>query len=315
MTVKKPSAERIAKYSGRPLSSFSVMRCYRTLLVRPQSFCTAWKFLLTVAYKFFGIQYLEKFHILRIPVKHVDHELDDRVPFKPAVLRTYLDFINYWLRNIAMLQCRFGVHEGTTLALEFLRALTTIYHEAFRMYSTCMTTTRQPACKDRAVKTMRLADPHFLCVPSLHISIICFTYSFYKMLFVREEFTEEEQLRWNRELYEHGLEIAESVLYLKQHSVNCIPAALYLVTKVFPGLFPPPAATGFINDLFRTADDIPEDDKKAIREHISFIYERFLLEGAAEDDWREPIIRWLDSYQPYGTDSKIHNFPKTSCPH
>ena len=275
------------------------MRCYRTLLVRPQSFCTAWKFLLTVAYKFFGIQYLEKFHILHIPVRHVDHKLDNCVPFKPGVIRTYLDFINYWLRNISMLQCRFGVHEGTTLGLEFLRHLTLIYHEAFLMYTTCMTTTRQPPCRERAIRTMRLADPHFLCVPSLHISIICFTYSFYKKLFIREEFTEEEQERWNKELYAHGLEIAESVLYLKQHSVNCIPAALYLVTKLFPDLFPPTDAALFIADLFKDADDISAEDKEAIRNHIDFTYERFLLEGVIEDDWRDPVLRWLKDYEAY----------------
>ena len=29
------------------------------------------------------------------------------------------------------------------------------------------------------------------------------------------------------------------------------------------------------------------------------MFERLLLEGALEDDWRVPVIRWLDSYKPY----------------
>ena len=48
-------------------------------------------------------------------------------------------------------------------------------------------------------------------------------------------------------------------------------------------------------------DHLPlsEEDKKKIHEHIHFMYERLLLEGAMEDNWVTPVARWLDAYEPY----------------
>lgn len=119
------------------------------------------------------------------------------------------------------------------------------------------------------------------------------------MLFKRESFTQQESEQWNSELYAQAVAIGETVLYVKQHSVNCIPAALYMLTKITPELFTPQMAVNFINDLFKNSTDITDADKKEINSYIQFMFERLLLEGALEDDWRTPVIRWLDSYKPY----------------
>ena len=295
--VKQPSERRIRKTAGRPLSSFNVLLCYSTMFTTPPSAAAAFRYVATAACKFFIFQYMEKLHLLHVPVKNVDHELDDRIPFKPELLSIYMDFINYWIRCMAMLERRFGIYQGAKLCAEYLRYLTLVYAEAYTMYRECMTTTRRPPCSKKRIKALRKADPHYMCVPSLHIAIICLTFSFYRMIFVRERFTEGEKERWNRELYERAVQIAESVLYLKQHSVNCIPAAMYMLTRIAPELFTPTDATAFIHRMFSTAQDIDEKDKKAISDYMEFIYERFLLEGSLEDDWRSPVIRWLDSYR------------------
>ena len=83
---------------------------------------------------------------------------------------------------------------------------------------------------------------------------------------------------------------------MKQHSVNCVASALYMITKCFPDIFTPNDATNFINDMFLTAETISQEDCMVIKEYISFLYERFLLEGYAADDWREPVIRWISTY-------------------
>ncbi len=298
--AKQPSEKRIEKVKGRKLADFHFMTAYATLPWNHYGFGPVFGFAFgPVIWKFFVPQFLEKIHLAHYPVKHVDHALDEKVPFKPEHLHIYMDFINVWIRPIAMLIKRFGIINGSKLGGEFLRYLTYSYNEAFKMYSTSMTTTYRPACDLPSIKRLRGADPHFMCVPSLHIAIVCLCFSFYRMLFERENFTQEEKDLWNKELFGRAVEIGETVLYIKQHSVNCIPAALYMMTRIAPELFNPSMAVEFINALFVNVDDVEEEDKKKIHEHIHFMYERLLLEGAMEDNWVTPVARWLDAYEPY----------------
>lgn len=290
-------------FSSRPLHSFGVLQCYATLPVRLQSFIPAWRYIYTAATKFFLLQFLRKLRIIRTKIVHVDHELDNCIPFKPEVLDIYLDFINFWLRPISMLQQKFGVRKGTEIANDFLKYITLTYREAYNLYKHCMTTTCQPETDDAGLKFIRLLDPHYLCVPSLHIAVIILTTSFYRHLFEQDLFTEQEKKNWIQELEAHGMEIADSVLYLKQHSVNCIPAALYMMTKIVPELVSPTVAVPFLDKLLRNDTSIDNTTQKKITEHIQFIYERFLLEGTMEDDWKTPILRWLDTYEPYNAHS------------
>jgi len=299
--VKQPSQKRIQKVSGKKMSSFKVAICYLVLPFRLNSLPTVIKMLFVIINKFFLIQFLVKFHIMKIPVTHVDHALDKKVPFEPKRVDVYLDFINFWIRPLAMLIHRFGSFNGIPLCAEFMRYITLTYSQAARMYRCNMTTTNRPDYEETAAfRQIHKADPHLLCVPSLHIAIVCLVFSFYRMIFERENFTDEEKTQWNKELYDHAIKIAETVLYVKQHSVNCIPAALYMMTKITPELFTTTDAFNFINSLFLDAPQkshVSKEDRDKIIEHIQFTYERFLLEGAAEDDWFNPVLRWVRSYK------------------
>ena len=298
--AKKPSQKRIDKVKNRDLSSFHYMTSYLTIPWNKYGFGPVVGFVFgPVVFKFFLPQFLQKIHIFKKPVKHVDHKLDETVPFKPEHIGVYMDFVNVWVRPTAMLVHRFGPVQGAKLTGEFMRYITMAYNEAYRVYKVCMTTTYRPACDVPSIVRLRKSDPHYMCVPSLHISIVCLCFSFYRMLFDREEFTEEEKTKWNAELYKRALEIGETVLYIKQHSVNCIPAALYMVTRIIPELFNTIDAINFINDLFNDATDVTEDNKRNLKAHIQFMYERFLLEGTMEEDWTVPILRWINSYEPY----------------
>lgn len=298
--VKQPSQKRIEKVCRRSINSFVPVSPWILLPLSPFSCTTSFHLVFgAVIGEFFAPLYLRKIGIIRWPVKNVDHELDEKVPFRPDTVKCYMDFINIWIRPLNMLLKRYGWLEGSKLCAEFMRRLITVYDSALAIYRQSMTTTVRPPCDVKAVKKLRAADPHYCCVPSLHISIVCLCFSFYKMLFEREGFTQMEKERWNFELYARAVEIGETVLYLKQHSVNCIPAALYMLTRVVPDLFTASDAVEFINDLFRKAGDVKEEDKVLIHSHILFMYERFLLEGTSEDDWTAPIMRWLKEYEPY----------------
>lgn len=284
---------------GKSLKSFCVARCYASLFIMPPSRKNATKFIITVITKFFLPQYMEKLRLRHTPVKHVDHELDEKIPFKPSYVTIYMYFINYWVRAMSMLELKFGVWYGSKLCSELLTFLKNDYEAAYDMYRKCMTTTYRPPCDDKKIKALRAADPHYLCVPSLHIAIIATTYAFFKMLFDREDFTAAEKAQWTHELYDEGLAIARSVLYLKQHSVNCIPAALYMVCKINASIFTISDAVFFIEHFLEEAEDISKEDRQSITNYINFVFERFLLEGTPEDDWTVPVVRWLKDYQPY----------------
>ncbi len=298
-SVKTPTEAQLKKVSKRRLSSFNVLYCYAILPFRKQSAWAVWSYIGVVASKFFMPQYLRKLNILRTPILHVDNDLDDVIPFDVSHVHCYMDFINFWIRPLAMLLHRFGNKDGSILAAEFLRYIKLLYKESYRVYRVYMTTTERPKTDNKSLKRIHRIDPHDMCVPSLHVSIVTLCFSFYRMLFERENFTESEKSRWNRELYDHAVEIAETVLYIKQHSVNCIPAALYMVTKLVPELFSPEDAVDFINRLFVNDTSIDSKKREDVIAYIQFIYERFLLEGIMENDWTVPVLNWLKNYKPY----------------
>jgi hypothetical protein len=108
--------------------------------------------------------------------------------------------------------------------------------------------------------------------------------------------------------------ITEAVLSVKQHSVNCIPAAMYAMTRFDPSLFPPEEGKNFAEELFRGssivrgedavvkgvdavvegADAVTEKDAEYIREHILSLYLRFLDEGEKAASWKDPLLGFLD---------------------
>ena len=299
-SVCSPTEKRISRIENRPIASFSCLTAYATVPWRHYGRGPLLHFVFnSVAWKFFLPQFMQKTKLRHTPVKHVDHELDEKVPFRPDHLKIYMDFINTWIRPISMLVKRFGASGGTKLGAEFIRYLNLAYDEAYSLYRISFTTTSRPKTDNASVKRLRRADPHFMCVPSLHIAIMCLCIGFYKMLFKREHFTQSESDFWLNEIKRHATAIGESVLYLKQHSVNCIPAALYMMTRITPELFTPEDAVEFIDSLFARASDVKESDRKKINAHIHVMYERLLLEGCTSEDWKEPVLRWLKDYHPF----------------
>jgi hypothetical protein len=280
---------------GTPLGEFSTLVPLFLIPSHRVSFKPGALFMGVMFKTFFYLQWAVKLGWKRVPVVHVDHPLDEKVPFKPGLAPVYLDFINFWLRALSMLLVRLGPGRGLPYCASFFTYLGRAYHEAALIYNFRLTTTRRPQSKRRLIRSIHRVDPHLLCVPSLHVIIVTLTWAFCRRALAAERarIPQEDAERYLRELYAGAVEIVETVLYIKQHSVNCIPAALYLLRSYAPELFSADDAAALIDALFAESRDVPQADKERIRAYIHFQFECLLLEGALEDDWTAPVKRRL----------------------
>lgn len=295
--MKKVSQKRIEKISKRKLRSFSYIAPWILLPLGYSSHKACIHVLKSVYKNFIKLQADEKKGKTHIPVIYVDTPVDDKIPFTPEKVSTYLDFVPYFISPLSMLIKRFGLKKARPMCAEYLDFIAELYENASSIYRFCMTTTHRPNyTANKKFAFIYRNDPHYLCVPSLHICIVAGCYSYFRELFEKEDFTPNEKKQWNEELFNGAVSIADSVLYVKQHSVNCIPSALYMMTTLFPHRFTIHDAVHFIDSLFTVEKNFSEEDRKEIIAHIHFMYERLLLEDANSDDWHEPVRRWLISH-------------------
>lgn len=278
----------------RPLSTYGIGKIYLLFPILPTTLKVVLPFLRTVIVDFFFLQFSVKFGFKKIPIISVDDKLDESVPFNPQKVGIYLDFVSFWIRPMTFLIERLGLKKAIPYCVDYLKLITQAYREAARVYRFRMTTTNRPKyLKTHAFRTIHFLDPHYLCVPSLHVAIVTLAYNHYRTVFAELNFTQEEQDFYNTELYEGAQRIIETVLYVKQHSVNCIPAALYMIRHILPDSFTIDHAIKSINELFINSDDIDPEKKALIHTHIHFMYEKLLLEGCYENDWTVPVKAWI----------------------
>ncbi len=292
-SLKKKDVETISS-----IKSFSIVTTIIFVITHMRSLLAAIRYIWIVSVDFFLLQFTVKWGWRKIEIINVDHELDEAVPFVPTLAPVYLDFIHFWVRPLALL-IKKNKKSAHIHVANFLHTISDTYKQASNFYKYKMTTTNRPTARDYRDKNfdgIRRVDPHYLCVPSLHIAVVVLTYSFFKDVFEKENFSEEEKKLYNEELYAGAIEIGETVLYVKQHSVNCIPAALYMMTDAINNLFTIDDAIGFIDDLFANQTNITKKGKKNINAHLHHLFEQLLLEGKYADHWLEPLKRWLHKY-------------------
>ena len=135
-----------------------------------------------------------------------------------------------------------------------------------------------------------------MCVPSLHVMVVIRTYTAFRAM-IAALGDAETWVSQTEEIYRGALAITEAVLYVKQHSVNCISAAMYAMSrfdepdKNRDGLFPPAEAEGFVLELFKTG--LAPGDGETVRRYILDLYQRFLLRGEKALSWKEPLLEFL----------------------
>jgi len=222
----------------------------------------------------------------------VDHSLDEAVPFEPGRAEAYLDFVRLWIVSLGYARRRLG-RAAVPILADFVDGLANCYREAYGVYRRCASTTRRPARAANArFRLVYLVDPHLYCVPSLHVMLVCAAFTSLREAFEKAGRPEEGRAA-SLEVRSRALEIADAVLYVKQHSVNCVPAALYMTSCLYPG-FGPDEARDFMDGMLR--DPGLAASRPAILERMKSLYELFMAERAEARDYRDPIVEFLLAY-------------------
>jgi hypothetical protein len=266
------------------------------ILGKPYLRTTALRCVASILRHFFFLQYRAALLPGRIPVSRVDHPLDGKIPFQPDKVNTYLDFVAFWVRPLGFLLKSRGAGILEQIR-NFLETMGGIYAWAARVYGKNLSTTDRPFYIGRPrFLLIHAMDPHLMCIPSLHVMVVIRTYTLFREI-VKSIGEEGRFVPQAEELRLGALAITEAVLYIKQHSVNCVSAAMYAMTMFDPALFPPDEAERFVSGIFADTK-IPgkadgDEVRHEIREYILSLYRRFLSEGGSCDDWTEPLLKFL----------------------
>jgi hypothetical protein len=265
---------------------YTVLRVFRY----PDLRVSAARTLKSIMYNFFFLQYKAALLPGRIPVTPVDHPLDEYIPFTPKWVAVYLDFVAYWVRMIGFLFTQYG-RRAVEPVKDFVESMGKLYAFAAEVYAENLSTTSRPRYYSRPrFLLIHIFDPHLMCVPSLHVMVVIRTYTKFRAI-IRSLGEEARFAAQINETRRSALAITEAILYVKQHSVNCVSAAMYAMSCFEHALFPEEEAGGFAADLF-TGPGSPEESK-AIRAYIIEKYRQFREEGKRGKDWRGPLLRFL----------------------
>jgi hypothetical protein len=132
-----------------------------------------------------------------------------------------------------------------------------------------------------------------MCIPSLHVMVMILSYTRFREIL--RSFGDEETLAPQIDEVNAGAAlITEAILYVKQHSVNCVAAAMYAMNRFDPALFPPAEAEVFVSRLFLEPEGLSPADALIIKDHITALYRRFMDESPGPGEpWDAPLIRFL----------------------
>jgi hypothetical protein len=242
--------------------------------------------------KFFLLQYKANAHPGHIPVSSVDHPLDKKIPFTPSWVGIYLDFVEFWVQTVGFVLKRYG-KKGIAPAKEIIDTTKNLYDFAAEVYEKHMSTTDRPKYyKNLRFIIIHMTDPHLMCIPSLHVMLAIRAYTKFRET-IRSLGDEEILAKEINDMYNGALRITEAVLYVKQHSVNCISAAMYAMSRFDPVLFPPDEAKQFAEQLYLNETQPSAEDSRLIRGHIISLYEQFMQEGIETPRWEDPLIHFL----------------------
>jgi len=286
------------KSSHLDIESINFLKMFGVALTHRVTFFSVFRLYASAMTEFFVPQFTTKFGLSGRPVVSVDHPLDETIPFRPEYVHTYLNFYPFWIRCAYFLYKEFGVGVLPEIR-DFMYSVAGLYYEAGKIYRTCQSTTQRPKyLKTAKFKLLHAADPHLHCVPSLHVLIVVCNYKNFARLIDKFGGGNGAQYKEQKELvYRKAVEITESVLFMKQHSVNCIPAALYFISRLRPD-FTAEEALAFTGDLFAESGSAPptsEEIKNFITSQYLDMMNADIPEGG---DYKDVLINFLHSFEP-----------------
>jgi len=280
------------------IASINFLKMFPLALTRRVTFASAWRLFASAMSEFFIPQFMTKLGLSKTPVVSVDHPLDDTIPFDPTYVHIYLNFYPFWIRCAYFLYKEFG-KETLSDVRDFMQSVAGLYYEAGQIYRRCQSTTRRPKyIKTAKFKLLHAVDPHLHCIPSLHVLLVVHTYMTIPTLIDKYSGNKSSKYAPQKEyIYNTAIEITESILYMKQHSVNCVPAALYFMSKLTPD-FTAEKAHSFIDDLFLSDEKSPVTGG-VIKEFFRSQYDAMMTEPIPEyGDYKDVLVGFLTKCRP-----------------
>lgn len=307
------STERATAKSGtgKPVVSHRIRSTFPLsplleALARPRTAAQALRMALTAFRYFFYPQFETKLFPKKRPVANVDHPLDEEVPFRPDLVKEYLTFFFLWI-NTGMFFARGYGRAGVRAYSSYINEVVTWYREAGSVYLRKQSTTRRPPDPANGFfKVIHSLDPHLHCVPSLHIIIAVGNWIMGRRLLAQLSGgkpgpREDRALTYIRQ---ECIRISESVLYVKQHSVNCVGATIFYLRAKYPEEFGDEEIKRYMAELYTyEGDDLPL--KQEIKDYIYSLYLRLWrkYEKAGDGDWRRVLLSFLGEFKvnpPFG---------------
>jgi len=241
---------------------------------------------------FFLPQFTNATGLTRRSEIYVDHPLDQEVPFSPRYVKIYLSFIRYCVDAVVYLYDRGG--PCSVAAVEsFVDKLTDLNKIAGSVYRTAHSTTQRPKyLKHPKFVMIHLFDPHLNCIPSLHVIVAC--HAMNELSQLADSLKLKDAAVIKQELENGAVEIVESVLLIKQHSINCVAAGLFCLSSVYSS-FSENDALSFVKKLFtRLEKDLPA--RFSIRNEITALYCDFMKRFDQIGDTRVVLAEFLTAY-------------------
>jgi hypothetical protein len=207
---------------------------------------------------------------------------------------------------------------------EFIISMDKLYAFAAEIYKKNLSTTKRPFYIARPrFLFIHLVDPHLLCIPSLHVLVVIFTYKKFSEI-LRSLSNDESIAAMTEEMKQGALLISWAILFVKQHSINCIATTLYAMTRFDTALFSPEDGEAFIDLFFNFMNNIvknkkftpkkthrqklanhkvrpgsapvvmlPAEDTAEIKSHIRNLYRQFISAGKTAKSWDEPLLCFM----------------------
>ena len=208
-----------------------------------------------------------------------------------------MGFTSLWIKSVSFLYKEFG-KEALPYIYQFIEGLEQLYQTAYSVYKVYQSTTARPKSgKNIPLKLVHMADPHLNCLPSLHVMIASYTLIRINSFL---DFLAPDSDKYSKErkyLFFTAVRIIDSVLFLKQHSVNCIPAGLFALrsaVKDFPEELPYQIAEKMLN-----TSRISRSSKKTIEHYMVELYKAFLEKSKHIND-TDVLIDFLQNYRQIG---------------
>lgn len=274
----------------RDIQNIGTFKTLWITLTHKTTFKATLRLLSSAMSEFFIPQFQTAWRLSKRPVVSVDHPLDDTIPFRPELVELYLHFYPMWIKCLHFVYKEFG-KQSLPAIRDFMDGVSGLYYEAGAVYRQYQSTTNRPRYLENArFRLIHAVDPHLHCVPSLHVMVVIFNYrQLAKIIdtYAAEGEAYEEQKDY---AYRQAVKITESILFVKQHSVNCIPAALFVMSQLFPD-FDGDQVAAFVDDLFvdeylETGDDI----KEYIRSRYRYFSDASIDSG---NDFKDVILGYL----------------------